>query len=100
MKFSAGVKVVFAFILVCAIIDVSQGSFIGKCWDAWSRCTRWSYFATGIGWQSCQDRCFCLGHRTGTCVEVPSQCPLTKMAWQCQCSGSSGGAKKPRWCGF
>ncbi|KAK2571940.1 Methyltransferase-like protein 22 [Acropora cervicornis] len=27
-KFSAGVKVVFAFILVCAIIDVSQGSFI------------------------------------------------------------------------
>ena len=30
-KFSAGVKVVFAFILVCAIIDVSQGSFIGKC---------------------------------------------------------------------
>jgi len=33
-KFSAGVKVVFVFILVCAMIDVSQGNFfsyIGKC---------------------------------------------------------------------
>ncbi|XP_044174117.1 uncharacterized protein LOC114958328 [Acropora millepora] len=105
-KFSAGVDLllVFIIILLCAIIFYffvyKIDAYIGKCWDAWSRCTRWSFFATGIGWQSCQDRCFCLGHRTGTRVKVSSQCPFTKTPWQCQCSGSSGGAKKPRWCGF
>ena len=72
---------------------------IGDCWSTWSRCTKWSRFFTGKLWLSCQQRCFCLGYATGECTEVPSSCPFTNKAWQCQCSGTRHGST-PSWCGF
>ena len=76
----------------------SEAGSIGQCWDTWSRCTRWSHFASGIAWQKCPQRCVCLGHATGRCVMTPSSCPLSNKAWQCQCSGRRNGPK-PSWCG-
>ncbi|KAK3612040.1 hypothetical protein CHS0354_021721 [Potamilus streckersoni] len=87
-------------ILAIQIMSPSiAGNPITDCWDTWSRCSRWSSPATGILWLSCADRCKCKGNATGTCREVPSKCPLTSKAWQCQCSGKLSG-RKPSWCGF
>ncbi|KAL3852593.1 hypothetical protein ACJMK2_016212 [Sinanodonta woodiana] len=77
----------------------TEGNPITDCWNTWSRCTKWSSGATGILWQSCEDRCKCQGYATGTCKTVSSNCPLTNEAWQCQCSGTRSGSK-PSWCGF
>ncbi|KAL3852597.1 hypothetical protein ACJMK2_016216 [Sinanodonta woodiana] len=75
----------------------AEGNVLKDCWDTWSRCTGWSSGATGILWQSCEDRCKCKGYATGSCKEVPSKCPLTNEAWQCQCSGTLTG-QKPNSC--
>eukprot|EP00095_Tigriopus_kingsejongensis_P011840 maker-scaffold1129_size60621-snap-gene-0.10 protein:Tk11840 transcript:maker-scaffold1129_size60621-snap-gene-0.10-mRNA-1 annotation:"theromacin" len=71
----------------------------GDCWETWSRCTRWSSAGTGYLWQSCAQRCQCLGKASGSCVMSRSSCPLSNKAWQCRCSGTRRGPK-PRWCGF
>nr|AEC50045.1 theromacin [Sinohyriopsis cumingii] len=89
------VTVLSGFMILVAIIMIPsiEGNPITDCWETWSRCSRWSSPATGILWQSCEDRCKCLGYATGTCREVPSRCPLTDKAWQCQCSGTLSGPK-------
>jgi hypothetical protein len=46
---------------------------ISDCWETWSRCSTWSSGLTGIAWQSCPQRCQCLGWETGTCEERPSK---------------------------
>ncbi|CAG2231796.1 unnamed protein product [Mytilus edulis] len=35
----------------------TEAGFIGGCWATWSRCTRWSSWATGWLWKNCNDRC-------------------------------------------
>nr|CCC15016.1 mytimacin-2 [Mytilus galloprovincialis] len=60
-------------------------SWIGGCWETWSRCTRWSNSMTGILWKSCSDRCKELGHTGGSCKLSKSNCPLSSKAYQCQC---------------
>ena len=80
------------------MIDTSPAAKSG-CWETWSRCTRWSSPATGILWQSCNDRCKCLGRGGGNCVEVNARCSTTGKAYQCQCYGSYGGKTK-WWCGL
>ncbi|XP_068672123.1 neuromacin-like protein [Montipora foliosa] len=88
MAFFGGVKLALALMLVFAVLDLeseARQNFIGRCWETWSRCTRWSSFATGILWQTCEERCKSLGYGRGDCVKVPSICPFTEKAWQCQC---------------
>ncbi|KAL3852596.1 hypothetical protein ACJMK2_016215 [Sinanodonta woodiana] len=89
-------------ITILAILTMTpstEGNPITDCWNTWSRCTKRDYGATGRFWQSCVDRCKCLGYATGICREVPSNCPIATKAWQCQCSGTRSGSK-PIWCGF
>ena len=94
-----------SIMLVCLLIastfpmiDTSPAAKPG-CWETWSRCTRWSSPATGILWQSCNDRCKCLGRGGGNCVEVNARCSTTGKAYRCQCYGSYGGKTK-WWCGL
>nr|AHG59339.1 Mytimacin-6 [Mytilus galloprovincialis] len=64
----------------------TEAGFIGGCWATWSRCTRWSSWATGWLWKTCNDRCKELGYRSGRCVLRPSDCPLANKAYRCECS--------------
>ncbi|KAH3711918.1 hypothetical protein DPMN_071594 [Dreissena polymorpha] len=57
----------------------------GECYEAWSRCSKWSRGATGWLWKYCTDRCKEFGYRGGNCVAVQSKCPLSSKALQCQC---------------
>ncbi len=90
---------VLVLIAVMVMLPQSRAGTIGKCWSAWSRCTRWSSGGTGIFWQSCNNRCICRGQAGGYCKLVPSECPWSKNRWRCTCYGRRSGAK-PRWCGF
>ena len=91
----------FLVAMTCSYFPKStEANGIGDCWETWSRCTSWSSFATGVLWQSCEDRCKCKGYVSGSCVETKSNCPFSDKAWQCQCSGTKTNAKKPSWCGF
>jgi len=64
----------------------SSKTWVGKCWDTWSRCSTWSYWGNGILWKNCNDRCIHdLKKSGGSCKLSPSNCPLSSKAYQCQC---------------
>ena len=73
---------------------------IGACWATWSRCTRATSWGNNILWQTCNDRCYCLGWTSGTCQLQPSSCPISSQAYQCKCSSTRRGGSTPWWCGF
>merc|ERR1712098_924284 len=61
------------------------------CFTSWGRCTRWSSWATGWLWQTCDDKCKKRGIYTGgDCVRKESKCPLADKAWYCECYGFKG----------
>merc|ERR1712090_84542 len=61
------------------------------CFTSWGRCTRWSSWATGWLWQTCDDKCKKGGVYTGGhCVHEKSKCPLASKAWYCKCYGFKG----------
>lgn len=80
-------SVIIIGILCLMLAKESQGT----CFDDWSRCTTWSSGFTGYLWQSCQDRCVCLGREGGSCATVPNTCswlPEGSTIEQCQCYGT------------
>ncbi|RUS81392.1 hypothetical protein EGW08_010830 [Elysia chlorotica] len=83
---SSSKLIIAAIVVVMAMTFVEETEAgIGACFETWSRCSRWSSPATGILWRSCNSRCRQLGRRGGNCRLVPSQCPLSNKAYQCQC---------------
>nr|WDS38436.1 theromacin-like antimicrobial peptide [Apocyclops royi] len=89
------------FLLLAVIVFAAvEANVVNDCWETWSRCSRWSSGLTGILWQSCPQRCQCLGWSSGRCELKPSRCPLSRKAWACTCTGSRTTGRKPRWCGF
>nr|APY18889.1 macin [Ruditapes philippinarum] len=75
---------IVAVLMMCSVIPRGE-AFIVTCYETWSRCTGWSSGGTGWLWKSCPDRCEELGYNTGTCRLAPSDCPLARQAYQCQC---------------
>ncbi|CAL1541439.1 unnamed protein product [Lymnaea stagnalis] len=80
--------------VICVVLAVSalmsqtaEANPIGDCYEAWSRCSQWSNFMSGkrFGWLTCSQKCQELGHQTGVCVLTPSNCPIAREAYQCQC---------------
>ncbi|XP_078379947.1 hydramacin-1-like [Oculina patagonica] len=68
-----------------AILKVSVVE--GNCYKTWSRCSRWSRWATGKLWKNCNDRCIELRYSGGRCQYCPSNCWMSSKAWQCRCYG-------------
>ena len=91
-------KTVVIFLFAFAMFSAVSST----CWDDWSRCTGWSSGFGGILWNSCPERCACLGYETGECKDVPNTCsllPSSVLVSQCQCRGVLTGPK-PSWCGI
>ncbi|KAK3762271.1 hypothetical protein RRG08_005536 [Elysia crispata] len=89
VKMSSSSKLIlFAVVLVVMAMTSVEKAEAGwsDCFETWSRCSRWSSPLTGTLWQSCNDRCIELGRRGGSCRQVPSRCPLSSRAYQCQCN--------------
>merc|ERR1711874_25068 len=92
IKMSRGVKIA-SLVVALAILSLSAAASdeqgerrsIFDCYEVWSRCSGWSSFLTGYAWLTCDDRCKELGKSGGNCVPVPSNCPLSSDAFQCQC---------------
>lgn len=77
---------IFAIVCVMFVTQIQA-----TCYDDWSRCTQWSSGFTGYLWQSCQDRCVCMGRAGGNCQPVPNTCswlPQGSTIDQCQCYGT------------
>nr|QAU32334.1 theromacin [Perinereis linea] len=94
-KISIVTSAVMMLLVMSFIPQNEAGLFrtFGKCWDTWSRCTRFTSVFTGSVWNTCQKRCQCLGHATGSCVLRRSECPLTSQAYRCECSGTRTGPR-------
>ncbi|MBH1988816.1 MAG: hypothetical protein I8H75_04415 [Myxococcaceae bacterium] len=72
------------------------------CFEDWSRCTAWSSGLGGYLWQTCPQRCHCLGYDSGYCAEVPNTCsylPAGSTVSRCHCHGTRVG-QQASWCGF
>ncbi|CAL1541195.1 unnamed protein product [Lymnaea stagnalis] len=64
----------------------TEANVVKRCYVAWSRCSGWSSWLTGVVWKSCEKRCKeDLKKKGGRCVKVKSDCPLSKEAYQCRC---------------
>ena len=76
---------VFAIVFALFITE-SHATFVGDCYETWSRCSEWSSGGTGWLWSSCDDRCKELGFSGGSCVLVAARCSIDGTAYQCQCA--------------
>ena len=75
------------FVTKAMLVGLASGWSITGCWDAWSRCTRWSYSATGIAWDTCSQKCISRGHRNGgTCRLIKDDRCFSDYSYQCQCN--------------
>uniref|UniRef100_A0A914URR2 Uncharacterized protein n=1 Tax=Plectus sambesii TaxID=2011161 RepID=A0A914URR2_9BILA len=75
------IPLAFLLLFVIAMTPEPASAGWGDCYETWSRCSQWSSPATGVLWQSCKDHC----GGCGDCVLVPSKCPISDKAYQCQC---------------
>lgn len=72
--------------------------FSKDCLKTWSRCSRWSKWATGWAWLTCDDCCRCQGHASGKCqMNYNDKCAKYGKAYYCQCYGTLKGGK-PKVC--
>ena len=78
-------SIVKIFAIFVMLFYVCHGSFIGDCYDTWSRCSEWSSWGTGWLWADCNERCNELGYSGGNCVLVTAACSTDGTAYQCQC---------------
>ncbi|XP_059164875.1 hydramacin-1-like [Physella acuta] len=86
MTSSLKISILFTLLALTVLETPVAGASLSDCYETWSRCSRWSSFLTGILWKSCDDRCKKdFKKRGGRCVKVPSKCPTSKKAYQCQC---------------
>ncbi|CAF2934399.1 unnamed protein product [Rotaria sp. Silwood2] len=80
----------FSIVIVGLLVMLLAEQIQGTCYQNWSRCTKWSSGFTGFLWQSCKDRCVCMGYASGNCKPVPNTCswlPRGNKIDQCQCYG-------------
>nr|ACQ90304.1 theromacin [Sinohyriopsis cumingii] len=96
----AGFNKLSALLVVMALgyllAPSTEGFVLSDCYDTWSRCSGWSPALTGILWNTCSERCQCLGHADGACHLAQTNCGE---AYQCQCHGTLNGPR-PSNCKF
>lgn len=64
------------------------------CVRTWSRCSRWSNWATGYAWVTCDDCCKCKGKARGKCeMNYNDTCAGDGKAYYCKCYGRLNGDK-------